>query len=222
VIVCIEGGDATGKATQSKILAARLNAKLFSFPDYMTTAGQAILSNLKRSWYVIGDYGPTSLLREEKGTNALALQSLMLMNRLEKGAELAEAARQGHVVLDRYDVSSVVYGSIDGLPVDWITRVNAQLQVKPDVYILLDAPVEESFKRRPERRDRYETDREFLEKVRRAYVKLFEHEIEGQPTHVDAFSPDIHWRRWNIVDAVGTIDEVAERVRACLPERLFR
>lgn len=231
MIIAIEGGDACGKATQSKILAERLRAVRFGFPDYETTAGKAILGNLKSEWDVgvrIGKYRypstgeegePFSKEQEEaKHINALVLQSLMLINRMERGAELAAAARAGHVVLDRYDASAIVYGSLDGLDPEWLRATNAQLHMRPELYILLDAPVDEGFRRRPERRDRYEKDRAYLERVRVAYLRLF---AERQEENAARARGDGVTRRtyvpgpaWRVIDAIGTVDEVAERVWA--------
>lgn len=225
MIVCIDGLDASGKATQSKILAERLDATLFGFPDYNTPAGKAILSHLKGDWLAAD-------LRRRESTSSigasyeahwpcehdpLVLQSLMLTNRLENGAALRAAATRGHVVCDRYDASAMVYGSLDGLNPAWIEATNAQLPVRPDVYILIDVPVEESFKRRPERRDRYERDRSYLEKVRVEYLRLFteKHEAnvrraQGDGKTRSAFIPGPTWR---IVDGIGTVEEVSARVR---------
>lgn len=214
MIIAIEGGDACGKATQSKILAERLHAARFAFPDYETPAGKLILGNLKSEWSVHNDHdvdcgGPTfSYSDESKRINALVLQSLMLTNRMEKGAELLAAQRAGSVVLDRYDASAMVYGALDGLDPAWLRETNAQLPVRPALYILLDAPVDEGFKRRPERRDRYEKDRPFLERVREEYLRLFAEE------QTRAASGSMMFARWRTVDAIGTIDEVAERVWA--------
>lgn len=218
-VVCLEGGDACGKATQGKILAERLHAKLFSFPDYTTASGKAILANLTEKWTVCKPWDEgtkTQILADEEvaKTNALVFQSLMLTNRMERSADLCSARNAGSIVLDRYAASSIVHGSLDGLDPTWIEQSNAQLLVQPDVYVLLDASVQESFKRRPERRDRYERDLDYMEKVRIAYLKLFKEK------HEDWLAVNRHMRpgeryigpAWRIVDAMGTIDEVAARV----------
>ncbi len=201
MIVAIEGGDGTGKQTQSKILAERLGGKLFSFPAYDTISGRAILGHLTEKWSAkspwTGDK-PAIADKEVKELNALLLQSLMLTNRMELAAEIRAAHAFRHVVLDRYSASSFVYGKVDGLDTEFLERANAELSVQPTVQILLDAPVEESWKRRPERRDRYETNREFAEKVRRGYIAWFE------------------TKGWYIVNALGTVEEVAERVWAAV------
>lgn len=213
MIIAIEGGDACGKATQSKILAERLHATHFSFPDYKTPAGRAILSNLKTEWGAIWVNDPDNWSAENKHTNALVLQSLMLTNRMERGADLRAAARSGNVVLDRYDASAIVYGTLDGLDPTWLRETNRQLPVRPDLYLLLDAPVDEGFRRRPERRDRYEKDRPFLERVREGYLRLFAEEQDRlAEALVGLHGMRDSGTRWYTIDAVGTIDEVALRV----------
>lgn len=217
MIACIEGGDAVGKNTQSKILAERLKAKHFAFPNYETKTGKAILGNLKREWIVErgdsfeGDIEPVDI-------NALALQSLFLANRMECQAELAAAARAGHVVFDRYIMSGEVYGALDGLDPKWLHSMNDALPVQPDVYILLDAPVDEGFRRRPERRDRYETDRNRLELVRKKYIELFKEraEIYFENNRFTQFIDKPYGANYRIVDAVGTVDEVSARIWDCV------
>lgn len=96
MIVCIEGIDASGKATQAKRLARRLastpgrKAELFSFPDYGTPAGRAILGHLKRHWKAMADASTDGPV-DEIATDAMVLQSLMTTNRLERGADLRRA-----------------------------------------------------------------------------------------------------------------------------------
>ena len=221
MIVVLEGGDASGKATQSKILAERLGAALFAFPDYNTDVGKAILGNLKENWYITSgwdetDSGGDPYIRKEPRTNALVLQSLMLTNRMELGTNMLAASTRQHLVIDRYDASSFVYGVLDGLDPSWLWRANRALPVKPDLYILLDVPVEEGFKRRPERRDRYESSVKRMEDVRVAYLKLFneKHEADlararGDGKTRNTFIPGPTWR---IVDGIGSIEEVSARI----------
>jgi thymidylate kinase len=233
MIICITGGDASGKATQSKILTERLVAALFAFPDYETTVGKAILGNLKSEWAAMslgalsigGPPAPGTAHDLWSGSrNALVLQSLMNTNRIERSDDLKYAARRGHVVLDRYDVDAIIYGLLDGLEPAWLEAVNAQLPVKPDLYILLDASVETGFARRPERRDRYESDRKRMEEVRIAYLKMFvdKHEANlararGDGKTRSAYIPGPAWR---IVDGDQPIEAVAQAVWNTVSELL--
>ncbi len=219
--ICITGNDASGKATQAKILAERLSATLFAFPDYSTPTGRLIQSHLQEGWHVaregVKDTTLDNYTYYPKDDNALVLQSLMNTNRIERMAELQAAAERGHVILDRYDVDAIVYGIRDGLDPIWLEKINAQLPVKPDLYILLDVPVEEGFRRRPQRRDRYERDVKRMEDVRVAYLRLFAEQQSAKLSRTremvfgrGLFEPGPTWR---IVDGTGTIEQVAERVR---------
>ena len=119
--------------------------------------------------------------------------------------------------------TGLVYGGLDGLDVQWIEKTNASLP-QPDVWIYLDIPIEESFKRRPERRDRYESDRAYLEKVREGYLKLFEekhHLGHSCPCGGEGFAnhkcPGCgSCGRWYVVDGMGSIEEVHQRIMAVL------
>ena len=204
MFIVLQGADGCGKTTQAELLAKHLGAALFAFPDYSTPTGKAILGNLTGSWEVHRD----SNADHHEGcykvpeVNALVLQSLMNTNRIERMSDLQSAIRRGHVVSSRYDVDALIYGTLDGLDPSWLEALNEQLPVKPDVYVLLDVPVDEGFKRRPIRRDRYEQSRTRMDAVSVAYLKLFREREK--------------WGNWRIVDGVGSVDEVAERVRAAV------
>jgi thymidylate kinase len=72
----------------------------------------------------------------------------------------------------------------------------------PDVCLFLDISVEESWKRRPERRDRYEKQREMLHQVRWSYLELFrKHD-------------------WVVIDAMGSPDEVQTRIQRWVTQGL--
>lgn len=210
-IIAIEGLDASGKATHSKLLAERLRGTRFSFPNYESPTGKAILGHLKKEWTAVDYYGG------QADCDALVFQSLQIANRLELVPQILEAATKGPVVFDRYWASGVVYGSLDGLESNWLEKVQALPMPPADVQILLDIDVEESFKRRPERRDRYELDREFLEKVRAAYLALFKErrtrahkfKCERRPCTCDV-------RSWHVVKGTGTVEEVHARIMEVL------
>lgn len=203
MIVAFESCDASGKATQSTLLAERLGAERIAFPDYKTTAGEAILRLLKEEWQCLEDADTDNeefyKWRPSESLNALVLQSLMTTNRLELLPQINEHIKAGkHLVFDRYYASGIVYGTLDGLEREWIERIQAPLS-QPDIWIMLDIPPEESVKRRPERRDRYEKMPGFQEKVRDGYLKLFEEKRAlGE--------------KWVVVDGMGTIEEVSNRI----------
>lgn len=208
-MIAVCGGDACGKDTQTTLLAERLSGVRLSFPNYASPTGRHILENLKSEW-TAGD----------AQRNSFILQCLMTVNRLESVPRISEVLKEGRsVVLDRYWASGYVYGVVGGLDAGWLSRVHTSLP-QPDVWILLDVPVEESVRRRPERRDRMEADLEFAQSVRHEYVRLFNQRaafvhqskcpasfgyFPGLPCACDV-------RRWVTVNGVGSIEEVAGRI----------
>lgn len=199
-LIVIEGGDAAGKQTHTRLLAAKLGAARFAFPDYETPAGRVILSFLKEELLCVsgdGEIPPT--------VNAMVLQALMLTNRMERVADICDTLRHGDVVLDRYSASAQVYGALDGLEPDWLETIQTMLP-PPDLWLLIDLPIDEGFKRRPERRDRYEKNRDLMQQVRESYLALWSRMSLEEPG------------RWKVIDGMGTKEEVADRIwQAALP-----
>lgn len=212
MIVAIEGLDASGKATQSKILAEALGGAVVSFPTYSTPAGQAILGNLKQEWSIDDGGG----LAESERTNALVLQCLMTINRFEVLPAIQEFQAAGTpIVFDRYWASAIVYGTMDGLDRSWIELIQAQLP-EPDYWVFLDVSPEESVKRRPERRDRYEKDPHAAER-RQRYLSLWkEHDSVLAPIGLMNGRVRFAPKAWSVVDGVGTVDEVHRRILAAV------
>lgn len=166
-ILAIEGGDAAGKNTLCNSLVQHMKAdwlrvEMMSFPVYATETGQLI----KR--ILTGE-----VLKEDPGRN-LALQSLMVCNRHEHYDKLVAYLRdpQKLLILDRYWLSALIYGTADGLDPFWLLSVHQALP-KPHLTLLIEASVEEGMRRRPERRDMYEKNLPFLERVRQDYLTYF-------------------------------------------------
>lgn len=198
-LVVLAGIDASGKATQAERLSKKLEAELFSFPNYKTETGQMILGHLTGAWDVLGA-GPEHSAGSRK--SALVRQTLFAINRHEVAGQIAShLANHRHVVCDRYYESGLVYGMADGLDEGWLWRIHERLP-QPDCSILIDIPPEESIRRRPERRDDYEKRAGFMTKVREGYRGLFTQCAETGPGG------------WYIIDGMGTVEEVSERVDA--------
>jgi dTMP kinase len=202
-LVVIEGMDGSGKMTQARLLVETLKtdgfaATYFDFPHYENVTGKAILGHLKQTWgaaYTKGD-GIGAQLDE------LVFQCLMTVNRYEEAATVEGLLQKGPVVLDRYWPSGWVYGRANGLPDSFLRAIHAQLS-QPNFCLFIDIPVEESFKRRPERRDRYETQKGMLGRVRELYLQLFSE------------------MGWKVVDGIGTVAEVHARIREAFPVSFF-
>jgi thymidylate kinase len=104
---------------------------------------------------------------------ALALQCIFLADRLEQWDLLQGHTRSGNktlLILDRYYLSGLVYGEVDGLDPYWLAKVHRCLP-RPSAFYLLDIPVEESVRRRPDRADYFEKNLGKQQKVRELYLK---------------------------------------------------
>ena len=231
--IALEGFDGSGKSTQAEMLASHLDAVLTREPGG-TPLGEALRDVLL---HAAPDEAPSAR------TEAL----LFCADRAQHIATVvAPALDSGRdVVTDRSYGSTLAYqGYGRGLPldelralIDYACRRPAEASdelpdvVLPDVVVLLDVPLADS-DRRVHRLDRVggeqmsllegdsdadpdadelegdEPDRlegealEFALRVWRSYRELCDAE------------PD----RWVRVDATGSVDEVAERVRAAIGE----
>ena len=203
MMIAICGTDAAGKATQTKLLAEAIGGEVVSFPDYTTAIGKLILAHLKDQWQATEvKYGA----HVKADHDALVLQSLFTVNRLELLPRIAALRAAGKpVVLDRYWLSGVVYGTLDGLDQDWLWEIHESLPA-PDAWVLIDVDPEESVRRRPERRDRYEKQAGLMAKARAEYLSIFESRKMSWLTGLTA-GP-----QWHIVDGHGTIEEVHARL----------
>jgi dTMP kinase len=210
MIFALEGMDASGKATQSRLLKDYCESKVFQnrigggafnrvdvfdFPHYTSPVGMLIKGVLT---------GELDTASWNKADKALMLQSLFLSNRFEHYVRLMQyVGSLDLLILDRYVVSGLVYGSADGLDLEYLTQIHKALPV-PDLYIYIDIPQEESVKRRPERRDEYEKREGFMAKVRSRYLELFR-SYASDPAPKES-------RRWQVVDGMGSVDEVHNRI----------
>ena len=200
MIVAIEGIDASGKATQSKLLADKLSAKLISFPNYTTPSGIMIGKMLREQMWV----SPSM-------HDAQVLQALMTVNRYEMWGVIDSLRKLGKsIVFDRYYASSIVYGKYDGVSEDWIKLISDGLP-QPDHHVLIDVSVEEAAKRRPEARDKYERDRSAMMQRRELYLKLF-----NRMRRLNYKGEDPKLAPWHVVDGHGTISEVQARICAAV------
>lgn len=210
-IYVIEGGDAVGKCTQSTLLAQKLGGTRFAFPNYESETGKVILSHLKKEWKAMSKDGCGRFdLRAE--CDDLVFQCLQTVNRLEALPAIREALARGPVVFDRYWQSAYVYGSLDGLDPAWLRLVQEAPMPPATWNVLIDAPVATSFERRPERRDRYEIDREFAESVRMRYLELWGIDRPADLKRAQEEELVISGPRCSIVNGLGTVEEVHSRI----------
>lgn len=183
MIIVVEGFDQAGKKTQSKLLAKflktkNIKSKIFSFPDYTTPIGKEIRRYLggKRSF-------PPQVIH-----------CLLAANRWEKAKEIKAALSENYVVImNRYYQSNLVYGTVNGLDMKWLENLDNGLP-KEDLVFLLDVNVIDSFSRKKERRDKFEENMEFAQKIAGTYRKLakqFGWHVVNASRHKQAVHQDI-------------------------------
>ena len=196
--IAFEGGEASGKSTQAARLAEALSAVLTREPGG-TPAGRRIRELLLDP--ATGDLDP----------RAEAL--LMAADRAQHVAEVVRPALEAgrHVVTDRFVDSSLAYqGHARGLDVDEVRRLSvwATRDLRPDLIVLLDVPVEvaaERLARLGDGPDRLEGEGvEFHRRVLEGFRSLA------------AAEPD----RWIVVDGTAEPDAVAAVVAEAVRSRL--
>ncbi len=161
MIIVIEGGDQAGKKTQSELLAKalrkrKLKTKIFSFPDYRTPVGHEIKK------YLLG----------KRKLPVQVVHCLLAANRWEKLKEIKDAISKNSIlIMNRYYQSNLVYGLVNNMNLTWLENLDAGLP-KADLVIVLDVSQKEAFKRKKTKRDEFEKNQKFSQKISQAYRKL--------------------------------------------------
>jgi dTMP kinase len=193
--IVIEGIDGCGKSTQAKLLTEHLQARYMKFPNADSPTGKLIYQHLEEKWHA----RPLDASLAGKGDeiNALMFQCLQFTNRLEMAQEIAQTLHtlKQDIVSDRYMASAIVYGGADGLDVGYLINTQQWLP-QPDLNILIDIPIRASVSRRPERRDRYEDNLDFLRGVMGRYLSLWARMMGSEGD------------RWAIVNGDRSVEEV--------------
>jgi len=190
ILIAFEGGDGSGKSTQARLLANRLNALL------TRQAGGTPFGERLREIILESDSAHLSQRAEA---------FLFMADRAEQVDKVVGPALAAgrHVVSDRWAYSSLVYqGYGRGLDVEELKHISdwAMCGLWPDVVVLLDIPLDVGAGRRDLRdaeQDHYEL----------AGSELQTQVIAGYRELADS---DPH--RWRVVNGQGSIEEVSARV----------
>jgi dTMP kinase len=195
--VVLEGGDASGKSTQARVLVEHLRALgrdvVPTFEPGATEAGAAIRAVLLDGAAAVDPITETLLLAADRAQEVADI----VRPALTRGAD---------VVSDRYVPSSLAYQGIGrGLGIDQVEKLNrwATGGLEPDLVVVLDVDDAVAESRRAGPRDRLErAGTEFHAAVRDAYRSL---------------AAD---RGWELIDGNAEVEAVAERVWSIVQKRL--
>jgi dTMP kinase len=204
--ITFEGGEGSGKSTQIKILADRLAAaklRAIVTREPGGSPGAEIIRHLVLSGMgkLLGPEAETLLFVAARDDHAHAV--------------IKPALEQGTWVLcDRFSDSTRAYqgtlGHVDPRVLNAMERVTIG-DLRPDLTVILDVPVEIGMQRAAARRgamapDRFEAeDIDFHQKLRDAYRRIAEEEPQ----------------RCALIDANADANTVAAKVWAALRERLM-
>ncbi len=185
--IVIEGTDGSGKATQTRMLAERLEAagypvQIFDFPQYFKTSSDFVKA------YLQGRYGSIKEVSAQKASLLYAL------DRFEAAADIRRALDEGKIVLaNRYVASNMGHQGAKIKSADermrfflWVQDLEFKiLEIpKPDLNIVLHVPAmvaqalvdqkvgEERAYTKGKVRDMHESNLPHLKKAEMVYLEL--------------------------------------------------
>lgn len=170
LFITFEGGEGSGKSTQTRALHQRLSS--MGIPALLThEPGGIPLGHEIRRW-LKGD-------RANDKVDVDSLTELLLFNasRAQLLSEVIHPALKSGtaVICDRFCHSTIAYqGYGRGLALDLIEAANniATQGLRPDLVVLLDIPVEQGLSRK-KLKDRFEREElAFHQRVRQGYLEI--------------------------------------------------
>lgn len=204
MFITFEGIEGSGKTTQQRLVAEALRAK-----------GRTVVVTKEPGGTPLADRIRAILLDSANVIDPIAEVFLFAASRRQHTTEVIEPAlARGEVVLcDRYADSTLAYQGFGRLiDLDRLRTLNhwATDALVPHVTLLFDLPEETGLGRAVSRNSaaaqdegRFEAeDLRFHRRVREGYLAM----AVAEP------------KRYRVVDATGTVDEVFARTRAALPE----
>jgi dTMP kinase len=204
--VTMEGIEGVGKSTQVARLSAALQGKGVAHVVTREPGGTALAETIRN----------VVLSARDEALPATAELLLMFAARAVHIKNLVEPnLRAGRwVICDRFTDATYAYqGGGRGVPTGQIRELESMVQgaLRPDLTVLLDAPVANALARARTRNagaaeDRFEREKsEFFERVRAAYLAR----AAADPTRIA------------VVDATRSVDEIGARILGLLGARAW-
>ena len=191
ILITLEGGDGSGKSTQSRLLSTALLGRGYNVTSLREPGGTNLGENLRE---ILNDSQ-----RHHTGLTDMSQLYLFLAARAQLVAERISPILiepNNVIICDRYIDSTVAYqGYGFGFDVDFIKQANSNAigDFVPNLTILIACPIETSIARtisRTGKVSRFETKpNDFHQRVRNGFIELANENHD----------------RWKIVD--GTLDE---------------
>lgn len=204
VFITFEGVDGAGKGTQLKLLLEYLTEKGVPHVFTREPGGTPMAERIRE----------VLLDPAHAGMSVISEALLFAAGRADHVNNVIRPALEAgqHVICDRYVDSSMVYQAIaGGLPPEFVAGINEMATggLKPHRTIMLDIPPEVARTRRgvnggPDRIE--QKDEWYHEQVRQGYLEL----AVAEP------------RRFKVVDASGSVEQVQARIRMLVDEVLPR
>ena len=194
LFITVEGGEGVGKSTNLAVLERWLQERGIAYQLTREPGGTALAEKIR------------ALLLEASEEPIAPLTELLLVfaARAQHIQEVIEPAllRGEWVLCDRFTDATYAYqGGGRGMPSDWIRQLENLVQgnLRPDLTLLLDAPIEVGLARAAERgeMDRFEREEiAFFQLVRECYLLRAELEPE----------------RFRVIDTDRPLDEIAREI----------
>lgn len=196
--ITIEGTEGVGKTTNIEFIKQWLQAKSITFVDTREPGGTPLAEEIRQ----------LLLSNREESVCSKAELLLMFAGRAQHLDQLIEPQLESGnwVLCDRFTDATYAYqGAGRQMGYDLIANLESIVQgdLRPDLTLILDIPVEQGLQRAGERSepDRFELEKaDFFNRVRNAYLERAEQ------------SP----QQYVIIDASLSLPEVQEQIGSCL------
>ncbi|GAW85603.1 dTMP kinase [Bathymodiolus platifrons methanotrophic gill symbiont] len=196
--ITLEGGEGVGKTTNIAYIQSLLKSENIPLVLTREPGGTALAENIRQ-------------LLLDKEQEAIAEQTELLMMFAARAQHIKHVIkpaldRGDWVLCDRFTDATYAYQgggrNMDLSTIQWLENF-VQADLRPDLTLLLDAPIELGMQRAQQRGklDRFESEKmAFFDKVRQAYLSI----AEQQP------------KRVKIVDATQSLDNVQSQIKQIL------
>ena len=103
--------------------------------------------------------------------------------------------------MNRYYHSNLVYGVVNGMKLSWLENLDNGLP-KADLVILLDVTQKESFSRKNKKRDQFEKNKSFSQKISLEYKKMAKK------------------KKWKVINALQSKEDVHKEIMKLFAKKI--